>query len=71
MSTQIRNVSQSMAQTRFYGGEHRGVCLQVTQKSVENKTQFLQLTKQEASLLAAELTLFAQGYEVVDHGAGI
>jgi len=29
------------------------------------------LTKKDAVLLAAELTLFAQGHEVVDHGAGI
>jgi|TARA_R110000744_G_scaffold1275_5_gene4502 hypothetical protein len=70
MSTQIRNVNQSMAQTRFWGGENRGVCLQVTQKSL-GKAQFLTLTKKDAALLAAELTLFAQGHEVVDHGAGI
>tara|TARA_R110000822_G_C14992621_1_gene459860 strand:- start:207 stop:389 length:183 start_codon:yes stop_codon:yes gene_type:complete len=60
-----------MAQTRFFGGENRGVCVQVSQTSFEGGHQFLQLTKEDAALLAAELTLFVQGHEVVDHGGGI
>ena len=71
MSTQLRNVTTNMAQTRFFSGETRGVCVQVSQKSFKGGHQFLQLTKHEAALLAAELTLFAQGHEVEDHGAGI
>jgi len=71
MSTQLRNVTTAMSQTRFFGGTVRGTCLQVSQKSHANGHQFLQLTKQEAALLAAELQLFVTGNEVEDHGAGI
>ena len=71
MATQLRNVTPHMAQLRFFGGENRGVCVHVSQTSSEGGHQFLQLTKEDAALLAAELTLFVQGHEVVDHGAGI
>ena len=71
MSTQLRNVTPQMAQTRFWGGENRGVCVQVSQRSSEGGHQFLQLTKEDAALLAAELTLFVQDHEVEDHSAGI
>jgi hypothetical protein len=71
MSTQLRNVTSHMAQTRFWGGENRGVCVQVSQKNFEGGHQFLQLTKEDAALLAAELTLFVLGHEVVDMEAEI
>ena len=71
MSTQLRNVNHVIAQLRFYGGEDRGVCLNVSHKSSKHGHQVLNLTKEEAALLAAELTLFVQGYEVVDHEGGI
>jgi hypothetical protein len=51
MSTQLRNVTSHMAQTRFWGGENRGVCVQVSQKNFEGGHQFLQLTKEDAALL--------------------
>ena len=70
MSTQLRNVTSHMAQTRFWGGENRGVCAQVSQKNFGGH-QFLQLTKKDAALLAAELTLFVQGHEVEDMEAEI
>ena len=66
MSTQLRNVTTNMAQTRFFGGETRGVCVQVSQKSFKDGHQFLQLTKQEAALLASEdmkLKIMGRAYE--------
>ena len=71
MSTQLRNVTPHMAQLRFFGGENRGVCVHVSQTSSEGGHQFLQLTKEDAALLAAELTLFVQGHEVEDLEAEI
>ena len=70
MSTQLRNVTSHMAMLRFWGGENRGVCAQVSQKNFGGH-QFLQLTKKDAALLAAELTLFVQGHEVEDMEAEI
>jgi hypothetical protein len=70
MSTQLRNVTSHMAMLRFWGGENRGVCAQVSQKNFGGH-QFLQLTKEDAALLAAELTLFVQGHEVEDMEAEI
>ena len=61
----LRNVTSHMAMLRFWGGENRGVCAQVSQKNFGGH-QFLQLTKKDAELLAAELTLFVQGHEVED-----
>lgn len=65
MSTELRNVPDCQAQnqltqTRFWGGENRMTCLQVT----DRKGNFLQLDKFQARALAVELMLFAEGREV-------
>ena len=65
MSTELRNVPGCQAQnllrqTRFWGGENRQTCLQVTNR----KGEFLQLDKFQARALAVELMLFAEGREV-------
>tara|TARA_B110000503_G_scaffold135358_1_gene215807 strand:- start:1404 stop:1625 length:222 start_codon:yes stop_codon:yes gene_type:complete len=65
MSTELRNVPDCNAQyelnqTRFWGGENRMTCVQVT----DRKGNFLQLTKHQARQLAVELLLFAEGVEV-------
>ena len=65
MSTELRNVPNcnaqyELTQTRFWGGENRQTCLQVTNR----KGEFLQLDKFQARALAVELMLFAEGREV-------
>ena len=76
MSTELRNVPDCQAQneltqTRFWGGENRMVCIQVTQRKPKGEapgaSQFfnhLSLTKHQARMLATELMLFAEGREV-------
>jgi len=70
MSTELRPVTQKISQTRFWGGKERGVCLQVTQTSQECTSTnpvgvgFVQLTREEAAVLAGELMRFATGTEV-------
>ena len=76
MSTQLRNVpnceaQNELTQTRFWGGENRMTCVQVTQRkskaSVDATDKWftsLQLTKYQARELAVELMLFAEDREV-------
>ena len=78
MSTELRNVPNCQAQneltqTRFWGGENRMTCLQVTQvkpkseRTTSGSTDFfnhLSLTRHQARQLATELMLFAEGREV-------
>lgn len=74
MSTELRNIPNTeITQTRFFGGQDRGVCIQITQRKEEVITEFadrmfnkVQLTRKEARALATELMLFANGNEVVD-----
>ena len=79
MSTQLRNVPNCQAQneltqTRFWGGENRMTCLQVTQTKPKHERtpgagvadffSYLTLDKHQARMLAVELMLFAEGREV-------
>jgi hypothetical protein len=76
MSTELRNVpnctfQNELTQTRFWGGEDRMTCLQVTQRKPKGEgkgaSEFfnhLSLTKHQARQLATELLLFAEGREV-------
>ena len=78
MSTDLRNVPDCVAQneltqTRFWGGKDRMICIQVTQRKArgfEKPTtadgffNSLQLTREQAGALAAELVLFATSREV-------
>ena len=76
MSTELRNVpdceaQNKLTQTRFWGGEDRMQCLQVTQtkhKSERGKSasffNHLSLTRHQARMLATELMLFAEEREV-------
>jgi hypothetical protein len=77
MSTDLRNVPECKAQfeltqTRFWGGDDRLACIQITQRKprgpeAELADQFfnhIQLTKHQARMLAVELMLFAEGREV-------
>ena len=72
MSTELRNVpTTDISQTRFFGGQDRGVCIQITQRKQEVVTEFadrmfnkIQLTRSEAQLLAQELLMFANEQEI-------
>jgi len=78
MSTELRDVPNCVAQnqltqTRFWGGEDRLTCIQVTQvkpkseRTTSGSTDFfnhLSLTRHQARMLATELMLFAEGREV-------
>ena len=76
MSTELRNVPDCTAQyeltqTRFWGGENRMTCVQVTQRKPKGEGKgasdffnHLSLTKHQARQLAVELMLFAEGREV-------
>ena len=78
MSTELRTVpgcafQNELTQTRFWGGEDRMTCVQVTQRRNKNEGKrgpadeffnHLQLTKHQARQLAVELMLFAEGREV-------
>jgi hypothetical protein len=74
MSTELRDVpGTDILQTRFHGGEKRGSCIQITQSfsgvtadwSPIKRSNLVQLTREEARLVAQELLLFAEGLEVV------
>ena len=78
MSTELRkvpdcNAQYELTQTRFWGGEDRMTCVQVTQVKPKHERTFnghahffnhLSLTKHQARMLATELMLFAEGREV-------
>ena len=79
MSTELRNVpnckaQNELTQTRFWGGEDRMTCIQVTQRKPRGPAKDLsdqffnhvQLTKHQARALAVELMLFAEDREVTD-----
>ena len=60
MSTEMKSNTRFLL-TRFYGGEDRGTCLQITAPIVNvswDSEGFIQVTKQEAELLAEQLLSF-------------
>ena len=75
MSTNLRSHAQGVDLTRFWGGDDRGSCVQLTMKKRElpaTADKFfdsVQLTRAQAAALAADLMDFAQGREVEDHDA--
>ena len=78
MSTDLRNVpnldsDRELTQTRFWGGEDRLACVQITQKKARGWEEpttasgffnHIDLTRDQARQLAVELMLFAEGREV-------
>ena len=78
MSTDLRNVPNldtktELTQTRFWGGQDRKQCLQVTQRKERGWEEpttssgffnHIDLTREQARELAVELMLFAEGREV-------
>ena len=70
MSTNIRSHARDVDLTRFWGGDQRGSCVQITtpaSKDSKAEGRFfdtVQLTRAQAAALAADLLDFAQGREV-------
>ena len=74
MSTELKSNVEDIAQTRFFGGVDKGVCVQLTQPRSETSLPSkldvtdeiwtcLQLTKEQAKALAHDLLAFADGRE--------
>ena len=74
MATDLKSHAQGVDLTRFWGGDNRGSCVQVTMKKQElpaTADKFfdsVQLTRAQAAALAADLMDFAQGREEEDLG---
>ena len=74
MATDLRSTTKDVSLTRFWGGQMRGSCVQVTQprdrKSLgpvgpaDNFFTSVQLTRAQARRLAADLLEFAEQREV-------
>ena len=69
MATELKSHAQGVSLTRFWGGDNRGSCVQLTQKKQElpaTADKFfdsVQLTRAQAAAMAADLLDFAQGRE--------
>ena len=62
MSTEYKNIKTNTALlTRFYGGEARGVCLQIS-KVNSYSSGYLQLTHKEAIKLQSKLKKSVKGF---------
>jgi hypothetical protein len=68
MATDLRSRTQDVSLTRFWGGQHRGVCVQVTTTARSDGKWFdsVQLTREQAADLAHDLMAFADGLESAD-----
>ena len=73
MSTKLRDVpTTEIKQTRFYGGDERGVCIQISKAKhyPDNKCDYfnyfdyIQLTRAQAKLVAYELLRFSNEEEI-------
>jgi len=74
MATDLKSHAQGVDLTRFWGGDNRGSCVQLTMRKTElpaTADKFfdsIQLTRAQAAALAADLMDFAQGREQEDLG---
>lgn len=69
MATDLKSNARDVSLTRFYGGQDRGSCVQVTTTARSDGKWFdsVQLTRAQAAALAADLMDFAQGREEPDY----
>jgi hypothetical protein len=66
MATELKSNTQDVSLTRFFGGQDRGTCVQVTTTYTADPADFfkhISLTREEARTLAADLAAFAAGQE--------
>ena len=71
MSTELKSHAQEVSLTRFWGGENRGSCVQITTPARDRTDghpffDHVQLTRAQAAALAADLQDFASGREQED-----
>tara|TARA_B100001057_G_scaffold182672_1_gene183375 strand:- start:2155 stop:2376 length:222 start_codon:yes stop_codon:yes gene_type:complete len=72
MSTELKSHAQEVSLTRFWGGDKRGSCVQITMRKTElpaTADKFfdsVQITRAQAAALAADLQDFASGREMED-----
>ena len=66
MATELKSTTEDVSLTRFWGGEGRGTCVQVTTTYTANPADFfkhISLTREEARTVAQDLMAFAEGKE--------
>lgn len=65
MATDLKSNTVDVSLTRFFGGQDRGTCVQVTTTARSDGKWFdsVQLTRKQAAVLAQDLMDFAQGKE--------
>ena len=77
MATDIKSRADGVDMTRFWGGDFRGTCVQVSMRRdpvknpVPTADKFftsVSLTREQARPVAADLLAFAEGKEVEDFG---
>ena len=62
MATDLKSNTEDVMLTRFYGGEARGTCVQVTTTYTPDPRDFfkhISLTREQARTLAEDLMAFA------------
>ena len=60
MATDLKTRDKAVMMTRFYGGEERGTCVQVS----TDYGEYIRLSRAQAEQLAQDLLDFAAGREV-------
>jgi len=66
MATELKSTTEDVSLTRFYGGENRGTCVQVTTTYTADPADFfkhISLTREEARTVAQDLLAFANEEE--------
>ena len=64
MATDLKSNAQDVSLTRFWGGQDRGTCVQITTDWQEH----VSLTREQARAVAEDLLAFANKNEVEDRG---
>jgi hypothetical protein len=64
MATDLKSNAQDVSLTRFWGGQDRGTCVQITTDWQEH----VSLTREQARAVAEDLLAFADKNEVEDRG---
>lgn len=67
MSTELKtNGKHGFYLTRHFGGNDRGVCVQVTTRAPYHEATYITIARDEALYLAADLIIFANELEQED-----
>ena len=63
MATDLKTRDKAVMMTRFYGGEERGVCVQVS----TDYGEYIRLSRAQAEQLALDLLDFAAQQEMAEY----